>query len=263
MKNIKSHKRFAAVITGLFLSVLMTSCIIYRHSEKSTLSNYEEIIKDSSSMANLSNDELVAMYNTAKKVPEQYLFLHENYDIDRSVDSVASIEEASSISREEVHDERSSYSKNIPTSSEVVYEGDTYYITHVAWDHITSENTFSYSTDMVCFKSQYVDYVSPVYQVREFSMTIKDISKAQEIIDLLLYAKNAKMASYKLVISNLEEKDNEYSYHNYCFDGCGGDYGVKDRVDLWLVTYTINKTSGEVAYAGEKLVNSAEAFNIF
>ena len=245
MKNFKSHKRFAAVITGLFLSVLMTSCIIYRHSEKSTLSNYEEIIKDSSSMANLSNDELVAMYNTAKKVPEQYLFLHENYDIDRSVDSVASIEEASSISREEVHDERSSY------------------ITHVAWDHITSENTFSYSTDMVCFKSQYVDYVSPVYQVREFSMTIKDISKAQEIIDLYLYAKNAKMADYKLVTSSLEEKDDEYSYHNYCFDGCGGDYGVKDRVELSLVTYKINKTSGEVTYVSKNLVNSAEAFNIF
>ncbi len=89
-------------------------------------------------MANLSNDELVAMYNTAKKVPEQYLFLHENYDIDRSVDSVASIEEATSISREEVHDEKSNYSKNIPTSSEVVYEGDAYYITHVAWHNITS-----------------------------------------------------------------------------------------------------------------------------
>ena len=263
MKNFKSHKRFAAVITGLFLSVLMTSCVIFRHSEKSTLSNYEEIIKDSSSMANLSNDELVAMYNTAKKVPEQYLFLHENYDIDRSVDSVASIEEASSISREEVHDEKSSYSKNIPTSSEVVYEGDAYYITHVAWDNITSEHTFSYSTDMVCFKSQYVDFVSPVYQVKDFSMTIKDISKAQEIIDLYLYAKNAKMADYKLVTSSLEEKDDEYSYHNYCFDGCGGDYGVKDRVELSLVTYKINKTSGEVTYVSKNLVNSAEAFNIF
>ena len=278
MKTAKHHNLIIARVIGL-LPLLIVGCNknndepINGGSSESTPSNnsnnpikpinYEEIINNPSSFASLSNDELISFYSQTKKLPEQYLFLDENYVIKFSIDSASSIEEANNNSKERVHDERNANSKNIPTSSEVLYEGDTYYVTHIGWNHITDERTSSYTADAICFKSQYVDFVPPVpTQGKEFSMTIKDFSKVQEIIDLYEYSADARTASYKLVTSVIKEESSKYVYQNYFFQGIGGDWGMKDTVNLYLKTYEISKTSGKAVAFEKELVNTAEEYNV-
>ena len=224
---------------------------------------YEEVKNNTSGYASLSNDELISFYRLSSKLPEKYLFLHENYKIEFSIDSASSIDEANANSKERVHDERYATSKNIPTSSEVKYEGDTYYVTNISWNHITKEKTSSYNVDAICFKSQYVDFVAPVsFKDKQFSMFIKDFTKAQEIIDLYEYTKDARTASYKLISSSIQEESDKYVYQYYYFDGVGGDWDMKDELRLHLRKYEISKTSGKAIPLEPELLNSAEDYNI-
>ncbi len=254
------------VAIGMVLSALVVGCNEYNSKEHNPKAyivpiNYDEIISNPSSFSTLSNDELISFFCLTKRLPDQYLFLHENYVIQFSVDSASSIEEANENSKERVSDGgRYETSKNIPTSSEVVFEGDAYYITHVNWVHSSSG---SYSADAICFKSEYVDFIPRVpTKGKQFSMDIKDVSKAQEIIDLYEYSTTARISHNKLVVSNIEEKDDKYVYQNYVFSSCHGDFNMKDTISLHSNTYDIDKISGKVTRLQEELINTAEGFNI-
>ena len=275
MKNTKPTKLVVLGLTGILLPVFIVGCnnnsstplndddISFNDKESFKPIIYEEVKNNPSGYASLSNDELISFYRLSSKLPEKYLFLHENYKIEFSIDSASSIDEANANSKERVHDERNATSKNIPTSSEVKYEGDTYYVTNISWNHITEEKTSSYNRDAICFKSQYVDFVAPVsFKDKQFSMFIKDFTKAQEIIDLYEYAKDARTASYKFISSSIQEESDKYVYQYYCFDGVYGDWDLKDELRLHLRKYEINKTSGKAMPLEVELINTAEDYNI-
>ena len=276
MKITKSIKLVILGLIGLLLPVFITSCnnnssTHFNEDDSSSDDkepvnpiNYEEIKNNPSGYAGLSNDELISFYKASKKLPDKYMFLHENYKIEFSIDSASSIEEANANSKERVHDERHANSKNIPTSSEVIYEGDTYYVTTVKWDQITESKTFSYTADTICFKSLFVDFVAPVsLKGKEFSMTIKNFAKAQEIIDLYEYTKGARIATFKFITSSIQEDNDKYVYLNYYFEGTYGDWGMNDELRLYLLKYEINKTSGRAIPLEPELINTAQDFNIF
>ena len=141
MKNAKPTKLVVLGLTGILLPAFFVGC----NNNSSTPLNeddislngkepiiYEEVKNNTSGYVSLSNDELISFYRLSSKLPEKYLFLHENYEIEFSIDSASSIEEANANSKERVRDERYVTSKNIPTSSEVKYEGDTYYVTNIS-----------------------------------------------------------------------------------------------------------------------------------
>ena len=215
--------------------------------------SYSEYVKDVKELNNLTNNQLLDIYFNVEKYPEQYMNLV-NYRIEFAINSSSSEEEANAYAEERVHDERYSFAYDIPTGSDVVFQNDYYYIVHVTWDYYSSGKKTEYEGYTLSYKDTYVDFVAPVYHLDiDFSMTIKDLSRLQTIVDI--YECIDIMG--KFIISNAKETEDKYIYCSYYFKTIVGDWGLDSEVQLIKRTYEIAKASGIVSYIGEEMLQNA------
>ena len=204
-------------------------------------------VQDEAELFGLNAEEMVRLYKITYRCPQPYVRLLD-YRVDRISDSAPNEETALLIAREMLHN-----GPNTPIEAYVDYEEDLYYVIHVAWNHFDNYNDpRRYDTDLVCFKSEYVDYVARRHWLGiEFAMTIRDFSTIQTFLDLHEFIGRYQ----KLLFSKVTETEEGYLYCDYQLEAQTGDWGLEDTIQLVRRTWQIGK-SGVVGFAGEEIINS-------
>lgn len=213
----------------------------------------EVSVKDISTpdeLQNLTDDELVALSLGSKKGTDSCAPLFE-YRISNIVRSASSEEDAKEACREKFTDVH-----NRMTNASVVLDSELFYVLKVSWDYRDYDGEVTkYDGNVFCFKDEFAHLtIDERYNVL---LSIKDFSVAQTLLDLFDYRYITEMVGIRILLSEIEEREDKYVYTNYRTNTCFGDWGVRDRIDLVKRTYWISKADGEVTQAGETVLQTA------
>lgn len=218
----------------------------------------EVSVKDISApdeLQNLTDDELVALSLGSPKGPEDCAPLYENR-IDNLARSALDANDAIEAAKERVTDkERSSFGYNVATDASVALDSEFFYIVNVSWDHFSDENKFTYNGNAFCFKDEFVHLT--IDESYHASMEIKDFSAAKTLLDLYEFQHNTVIGGWRLICSEIEEKEDEYLYSNYTTQTCYGDWGLRDEITLVKRTFSIAKEDGNVTFLSEEVLQTA------
>ena len=237
--------------------IALTSCTIklsngrydgYESTKPLTTSAPEELV-------GLTNDDLVNLSLGSPKGPEDCAPLYE-YRIDTLAESALDASDAVVAAKERVTDkERSSFGYNVATDANLTLDSEFFYIVNVSWDHFSDENKSTYNGNAFCFKDEFVHLT--IDESYHASMAIKDFSAAKTLLDLFEFQHNTVIGGWRLICSEIEEKEDKYLYFNYTTQTCYGDWGLRDEITLVKGTYSISKDGGTVAFLGEEVLQTA------
>ena len=213
----------------------------------------EVSVKDISTpdeLQNLTDDELVALSLGSKKGTDRCAPLFE-YRISNIVRSASSEEDAKEACREKFTN-----GDNRMTGADVVLDSELFYVLKVSWDYRFDDGEVrKYDGNVFCFKEEFAHLtIDERYNVL---LSIKDFSVAQTLLDLFDYRYITEMVGIRILLSEIEEREDKYVYTNYRTYTCYGDWGVRDRIDLVKRTYWVSKADGEVTQAGETVLQTA------
>ncbi len=201
-------------------------------------------------LQNLTDNELVALSLGSKKGTDSCAPLFE-YRISNIVRSASSEEDAKEACRE-----RLTNADNTMTSASVALDSELFYVLKASWDYrFDNGEVRKYDGNVFCFKDEFAHLtIDERYNV---SLSIKDFSVAQTLLDLFDYRYITEITGIRILLSEIEEREDKYVYNNYRTNTCFGDWGVRDRIDLVKRTYWISKADGEVTQAGETVLQTA------
>ena len=220
----------------------------YESTKPLTTSAPEELL-------GLTNDDLVNLSLGSPKGPEDCAPLYE-YRITNIARSALDANDAVVAAKERFTNRGEfSFGYNVATDASVTLDSEFFYVVNVSWDHFTDEKKFTYNGDAFCFKDEFVHLT--IDESYHSSMAIKDFSAMKTLLDLYEFQHNTTHGGWRLICSEIEEKEDEYLYSNYTVQTCYGDWGLRDRIDLVKGTYSISKEGGTVAYLGETVLQTA------
>lgn len=243
-------------ITPLIL-ITLTSCTIklsngrydgYESTKPLTTSAPEELL-------GLTNADLVNLSLGSPKGSEDCAPLYE-YRISNIVKSALDANDAIEATKERYTDrERSSFGYSVATDASVTLDSEFFFVVNVSWDHFSDEKKFTYNGNAFCFKDEFVHLT--IDESYHASMAIKDFSAAKTLLDLYEFQHNTVIGGWRLICSEIEEKEDKYLYSNYTTQTCYGDWGIRDEIELVKGTYSTSKEGGTVAYLGETVLQTA------
>lgn len=201
-------------------------------------------------LQNLTDDELVTLSLGSKKGPDSCAPLFE-YRISNTVRSASNEEDAKEACREKF-----TKGDNKMTGADVVLDSELFYALKVSWDHRDYDGKVTkYDGNVFCFKDEFAHLT--IDERYHASLSIKDFSVAQTLLDLFDYRYITEIVGIRILLSEIEEREDKYVYTNYRTYTCYGDWGVRDQIDLVKRVYWISKADGEVTQAGETVLQTA------
>ena len=201
-------------------------------------------------LQNLTDDELVTLSLGSKKGPDSCAPLF-GYRISNLVRSASNEEDAKEACREKF-----TKGDNKMTGADVVLDSELFYALKVSWDHRDYDGEVTkYDGNVFCFKDEFAHLT--IDERYHASLSIKDFSVAQTLLDLFDYRYITEIVGIRILLSEIEEREDKYVYTNYRTYTCYGDWGVRDQIDLVRRVYWISKADGEVTQAGETVLQTA------
>lgn len=240
-------------ILPIVLLMTMLSGCSFKFGCRGPETSSEVSVRDISTrdeLQNLTDDELVTLSLGSKKGPDSCAPLF-GYRISNLVRSASNEEDAKEACREKF-----TKGDNKMTGADVVLDSELFYALKVSWDHRDYDGEVTkYDGNVFCFKDEFAHLT--IDERYHASLSIKDFSVAQTLLDLFDYRYITEIVGIRILLSEIEEREDKYVYTNYRTYTCYGDWGVRDQIDLVRRVYWISKADGEVTQAGETVLQTA------
>ena len=211
-------------------------------------------VTDENALLSLDDEGLIALYKKVYKCPEEYLPLL-SYKLNIRINSADDEQAALETAKARVTNKRSDDEESVAQSAEIALDTPLYWVVSVSWKEVGRNRTSDYTGNTICYKNSAVEFNPPIYSKENFAMTVKDPSNIREAIDVYEYMSISQIGGYYLLLSKVEKAEEGYTYYNYMFGTCYGDYGIKDEVTLIKRTYNISD-AGAVSFPNEEILKT-------
>ena len=114
------------------------------------------------------------------------------------------------------------------------------------------------------FKNSYLYFKNSILDINNKTIdtnVLDNANKVKEIFDLYTYIRNSDNGSIKLLLPEITENLNEYTYTYYYFSTSYGDWGLSDNINLYKSTISINKKSGNFESVENKIREVSGKYN--
>lgn len=199
---------------------------------------------------NWDSSKLIAFYKVAEKFPKGFVV--------EPLKGCGRILKSTQTESELISHLQKKFTNNTIEFIDAIIKEETnhYFVVHVRWALKTG--SYTYEETMVSFKPAVFDYVGNNASVIKNS-TFGDVSLAfmQKVLDYWHYSRNYEIYGNKACFSNIREEKDKIIYTVYYVQFVGGDWDVKDVINLYKSEIVIDKQTKFIEDSNQELITGA------